>query len=134
VLVNRGHLDQRHGRRSDSWRLPKHRKPKQAVGLQADPALVRSEIGDILADTKPGRLLREEGGVLPVYPFPRDDVRTHLLWSSQNRTSEAHYGLASYRRLEVGGETAGTAVGPTRPPRDSKASGSQARQTSRGRR
>jgi uncharacterized protein (DUF427 family) len=88
--MNCGHLDQRHWRRSGSWRLPKHRKPKQAVGLQAEPALAPSEIGDILADTKSGRLLREEGGVLPVYPLPRDDVRTHPLRSSENRTPEAH--------------------------------------------
>src|SRR5919202_295360 len=74
--------------------------------FEPSPRWVRAEVGDVtVADSKRVLMLWEEGKVLPVYLFPRDDVRTDLLRPSERPMPEAHHGLASYWTLEVDGQT-----------------------------
>src|ERR687886_285472 len=72
--------------------------------FEPSPRWVRAEVGDVtVVDSKRVLLLWEEGKVLPVYLFPREDVRTDLLRPSESPMLEAHHGLASYWTLEVDG-------------------------------
>ncbi len=61
--------------------------------------------------------------MLPVYLFPREDVRTDLLCSSENPLPEAQHGLASYFTLEIDGRVAENAAWTYRPPHRPRASG-----------
>ena len=73
--------------------------------FEPTPRWVRARIGDVtVADSKRVLLLWEEGKVLPVYLFPRDDVRVDLLRPSERPIPETHRGLASYWTLEVNGQ------------------------------
>jgi uncharacterized protein (DUF427 family) len=75
--------------------------------FEESPRWVRAEAGGVtVADSKKPLLLWEVGKVLPVYLFPRDDVRADLLRPSENPIPEAHHGLASYFTLEVDGRVA----------------------------
>jgi uncharacterized protein (DUF427 family) len=72
--------------------------------FESSPRWVRARIGDVtVVDSKQVLLLWEEGETLPVYLFPREDVRTDLLRPSENPLPEAYHGLASYFTLEVDG-------------------------------
>ena len=72
--------------------------------FEPSPRWVRARIGNVMiADSKRVFLLWEEGKVLPVYLFPRDDVRTDFLRPSERPLPEAHHGLASYWTLKVDG-------------------------------
>ena len=73
--------------------------------FEPSPRWVRAEVGDItVVNSKRVLLIWEEGKVLPVYLFPRDDVRADLLKPSERPLPEAHHGLASYWTLEVNGQ------------------------------
>lgn len=79
--------------------------------FEESPRWVRARVGDAtVADSQRVLLLWEEEKVLPVYLFPREDVRTDLLRPSENPIPEAHHGLASYFTLEVDGRVAENAA------------------------
>ncbi len=79
--------------------------------FEPSPRWVRAEMGSVvIADSKRVLLLWEKDKVIPVYLFPREDVRTDLLQPSENPLPEAHHGLASYWTLQVNGRTAENAA------------------------
>ena len=61
--------------------------------------------GETIADSKHAKLVRE-AEVLPVYYFPREDVRSELLSPSRRRTSCPYKGEASYWSIAHGGKQA----------------------------
>jgi len=65
--------------------------------------------GETIADSKHVMLLRE-AKCLPVYYFPRDDVRTDLMAATHHRTSCPYKGEASYWVVRVGNRVAENAV------------------------
>lgn len=72
--------------------------------FEPSPRWIRGRIGDTnIVDSKKALLLWEDGKVLPVYIFPREDVRMDLLRPSDRPLSDAHHGLASYWTLEIDG-------------------------------
>ena len=69
-------------------------------------------IGNIpVADSKRGLLLREEGKVLPVYLFLRDDVHTDPSHPSENPLPEAHHTVVGGFSNVQGGDS-GSEQGP----------------------
>jgi uncharacterized protein (DUF427 family) len=81
--------------------------PRIRIGplvLEPTPRWIRAEVGDVtMVDSKRVLLLWQEGKVLPVYFFPRADVRTDLLRPSEHPLPEDHHEFASYWRLELDG-------------------------------
>lgn len=65
--------------------------------------------GEMLADSRAVRLLRESGRA-PVYYFPREDVRRDLLVSTGHVTRCPHKGKASYWTIKAGGRLCENAV------------------------
>jgi uncharacterized protein (DUF427 family) len=59
--------------------------------------------GETIADSKHAKLVRE-AEVLPVYYFPREDVRSELLSPSERRTNCPYKGEASYWSIAQGGK------------------------------
>ncbi len=57
----------------------------------------------MVADSKRVLLLWQKGKVLPVYFFPREDVRVDLLRPSKHPLPEDYHELASYWALELDG-------------------------------
>lgn len=79
--------------------------------FEPTPGWVRARVGDaMIADSKRVFLLWEASKVLPVYLFPKVDVRADLLRPSENPIPEAHHGLASYWTLEVDGRVSENAA------------------------
>lgn len=76
--------------------------PKHRIFVEDSPKRVRVEVaGETLADTQRAKLLHETG-LLPVYYFPRADVRFELL-SPSARTSRCPYkGIARYWDVVTG--------------------------------
>jgi uncharacterized protein (DUF427 family) len=74
------------------------------------PRRVRGRLGhDVIVDST-RTLLQLEQRHLPVWYFPRDDVRTQLLQPSSKRTTCPHKGTASYWNIVVDGRTVPNAV------------------------
>jgi uncharacterized protein (DUF427 family) len=65
--------------------------------------------GETIVDSQNAKLLHETGH-LPVYYFPREDVRQDLLEPTETRTTCPHKGDASYWSLTVGRRTAPDAI------------------------
>ena len=87
---------------------------KQEVPYWAEfipsPRWVRAKIGtEIIADSKRVMLLRETGN-LPTYYFPKEDVRTDLLQSSNKSVQDVRKGIAKYWTVKVGDRVAENAV------------------------
>jgi uncharacterized protein (DUF427 family) len=82
--------------------------PQMKIGplvLESSPRWIRAKIADVtVADSKRVLLLWQEGKVLPVYFFPRDDVRTDLLRPSEYPLPEDYHELASYWALDLDGQ------------------------------
>src|SRR5919202_438615 len=57
--------------------------------------------GEAIADSKRAKLLHESGH-LPVYYFPKEDIRMYLLQESEYTTSCPFKGEASYWSVRVG--------------------------------
>lgn len=76
--------------------------PAHRIFVEDSPKRVRVEVaGETLADTERAKLLHETG-LLPVYYFPRADVRFELL-SPSARTSRCPYkGIARYWDVVTG--------------------------------
>lgn len=74
------------------------------------PRRVRVELaGAVVADSRRVKLLHETG-LLPVYYFPEDDVRSALLRPSERRTRCPFKGEARYYAVAVGDHVAENAV------------------------
>jgi len=72
--------------------------------LYLEPSLrrIRGHAGDeIVVDSRHARLLYEHGR-LPIYMFPRDEVRTELLEPSERSTESANKGPARWWDLRLG--------------------------------
>ena len=65
--------------------------------------------GETIADSKRVKLLHETGH-LPVYYFPKEDIRTDLLEESDHTTHCPFKGDASYFSVKVGDRVAENAV------------------------
>ncbi|HVW17887.1 MAG TPA: DUF427 domain-containing protein [Solirubrobacteraceae bacterium] len=86
------------------------RAPEHRLLLHGFPRRVRALFaGEVVLDTRRGRLLRETGR-LPVLYVPEDDVRADLLDAGDRRTRCPFKGVASYWSLLVGERRAENAV------------------------
>jgi uncharacterized protein (DUF427 family) len=65
--------------------------------------------GESVADSKRAKLLHETG-LLPIYDFPQEDVRSELLEESDHTTHCPFKGDASYWSVKVGERVAENAV------------------------
>jgi uncharacterized protein (DUF427 family) len=70
--------------------------------LEPSPRRIRGHLGDeIVVDSRQARLLYEHGR-LPIYMFPREEVRTDLLEPGEESSESANKGLARWWDLTVG--------------------------------
>lgn len=80
------------------------------ITLENSPKRVRVMFnGKTVADTL-GALLMLETGRMPVYYFPKEDVRTELLEGTAHRTHCPHKGDASYWSVRAGDRVAENAL------------------------
>jgi uncharacterized protein (DUF427 family) len=80
------------------------------IHIEPSPRRVRVDFGgQTIADSKRALLLRERK-CLPVYYFPREDVRTDLLNGTAHRTHCPYKGDASYWTVKVGARVAENAA------------------------
>jgi uncharacterized protein (DUF427 family) len=78
--------------------------------LEESPKRVRGMFGgEVVADSRHTKLLHE-AGLLPVYYFPMEDVRTDLLEESDHTTHCPFKGDASYWSVKAGDRVAENAV------------------------
>ncbi|MGH7769751.1 MAG: DUF427 domain-containing protein [Candidatus Binatia bacterium] len=76
------------------------------IHIEESPRRVRVAFGgETIADSKHALLLRERK-CLPVYYFPKPDVRTDLLQPTSHRTRCPHKGAASYWSIKAGAKAA----------------------------
>ena len=81
-----------------------------ALYLEESPKRVRVVFGgETVADSRRAKLLHE-AGLLPVYYFPQEDVRSELLEESDHTTHCPFKGDASYWSVRVGDRVAENAV------------------------
>jgi uncharacterized protein (DUF427 family) len=72
--------------------------------LEPSPRRIRGVAGvETVIDSRSVRMLHEHGR-LPIYLFPRDEVRTDLLEPSDTRTSSENKGEARWWHLNIGTE------------------------------
>src|SRR4051794_2307191 len=72
--------------------------------LEPSPRRIRGVTGgETVVDSRSARMLHEHGS-LPIYIFPREEVRTDLLDPSATRTSSGNKGEARWWHLRVGSE------------------------------
>jgi uncharacterized protein (DUF427 family) len=72
--------------------------------LEPSPRRIRGIAGGAtVIDSRAARMLHEHGR-LPIYLFPREEVRTDLLEASETRTSSENKGEARWSHLRLGGE------------------------------
>jgi uncharacterized protein (DUF427 family) len=91
-------------------RVPIHGDPGPWVHVSESPRHVRVFFGDeAIADSKRVKLVRESD-TLPVYYFPKEDVRTDLFVPSAYRTECPLKGEASYWSVRSGGKSAENAA------------------------
>jgi uncharacterized protein (DUF427 family) len=85
-------------------------RTKGVIYWEPSPRRVRGELGgEVVVDSRAVMLLHETGH-LPVWYFPRDDVRAELLEPSEKRTRCPWKGEASYWSIRVGDRVAPDAV------------------------
>jgi uncharacterized protein (DUF427 family) len=85
-------------------------RPDFEITFEPSPTRVRVAVGDaVIADTVRVRLLRESGH-MPVYYFPREDVRLDLLSRTDHSTHCPFKGDASYWSVTVAGQKRENAV------------------------
>jgi uncharacterized protein (DUF427 family) len=72
--------------------------------LEPVPRRIRGISGEVtVIDSRAGRMLHEHGR-LPIYLFPRDEVRMDLLEPSEKRTNSENKGEARWWHLRLNGE------------------------------
>jgi uncharacterized protein (DUF427 family) len=87
-------------------RVPVASDPEHWLHVSDSPRQVRVFFGgETIADSKHAKLVRESN-VLPIYYFPRRDVRADLLAATGRKTQCPYNGEASYWTIEVGGRRA----------------------------
>jgi uncharacterized protein (DUF427 family) len=78
--------------------------PGRALYLEPTPKRIRVEVGgEVIADSRRAMLLHE-GGQMPIYYFPPEDVRDDVLEASDRHTHCPKKGDASYYTIKAGGE------------------------------
>lgn len=78
--------------------------PGRALYLDPTPKRIRVEVGgEVIADSRRAFLLHE-GGHMPIYYFPPQDVRSDVLAPSDHHTHCPKKGDASYHTIRAGGE------------------------------
>src|SRR6185369_10060361 len=88
----------------------RERQPGHVVKVEPSPRWVRVVFnGETIADSKRVKLVMETG-VLPVYYFPKEDVRWDLLEATDRQTHCPYKGDASYWTIRVGDRVAENAV------------------------
>ena len=91
-------------------RVPVHGDPGHWIHTSQSPRQVRVVFGgETIAESKRVQLLREDG-VLPVYYFPRQDVRMNLLLPTEHKSSCPYKGEASYWTARSGARVAENAA------------------------
>jgi uncharacterized protein (DUF427 family) len=91
-------------------RVPVHGDPGHWIHISDSPRNVRVIFGgETVADSKRMKLLREDG-ILPVYYFPQEDVRTDLMVPSDHKTHCPYKGAASYWSLKTRDKAADNAA------------------------
>lgn len=84
--------------------------PQHRIWFEPSPRRVRGVFGgEAVVDSRGAHLLHETGH-LPVYYFPREDVRSDLLQASDTTSWCPFKGEASYWTLRAGGREAADAV------------------------
>lgn len=78
--------------------------------FEPSPKRVRALLGGETVADSPRVMLLRERGLVPVYYFPKDDVRPDVLVRTDHRTRCPYKGSASYWTVSAGGETAENAV------------------------
>jgi uncharacterized protein (DUF427 family) len=83
---------------------------KGLIYFEDSPRRIRARLGgETVVDSRRAKLLHEHGH-LPIYYFPREDVRMDLLSPSDKRTHCPYKGDASYWSVQAGGKAAENAV------------------------
>jgi uncharacterized protein (DUF427 family) len=91
-------------------RVPIHGDPGHWIHVSESPRHVRVMFGgQTIADSKHAKLVREVGE-LPIYYFPKQDVRTDLFTPSGYRTECPVKGEAAYWSIQAGGRRAENAA------------------------
>jgi uncharacterized protein (DUF427 family) len=84
--------------------------PEYKITFERSPRRVRTQFnGETIADSSAAHLLFETRH-LPIYYFPRADVRMDLLSASEHHTYCPYKGTASYWSIAVGGRSCENAV------------------------
>lgn len=90
-----------------NFELPRR---KGLIYFEDSPRRIRARLGgETVVDSRHAKLLHEHG-LLPVYYFPADEVRTDLLAATAKRTTCPWKGEASYWSVHAGGKVAEDAV------------------------
>ncbi|MEK4510740.1 DUF427 domain-containing protein [Paenibacillus anaericanus] len=84
------------------WNLRDHYSEDWQIRAERSPKWIRVKLGDVyIADSK--RVLSiTETGKLPVYYFPKEDVRSDLFEVSDYRKEDSNKGEATYWSIRVG--------------------------------
>jgi uncharacterized protein (DUF427 family) len=91
-------------------RVPVHGDSGHWVHVSESPRHVRVILGgEVIADSQRAKLVRE-AEVLPVYYFPRQDVRTELFTATVRKTQCPYKGDASYWSIDANGKRAENAT------------------------
>ena len=81
-------------------------RTKGLIYFEDSPRRIRARLGDeTVVDSRHAKLLHEQR-LLPIYYFPREEVRMHLLVPSETRTHCPYKGEASYWSVHAGGQVA----------------------------
>jgi uncharacterized protein (DUF427 family) len=106
LTVGTGPFGQRPGGEFN-FELPRR---KGLIYFEDSPRRIRARLGgETVVDSRRAKMLHEHGH-LPVYYFPRDEVRMDLLEPSAKRTHCPFKGDASYWSVRAGGKLARDAV------------------------
>lgn len=79
--------------------------PGRALYLEPTPKRIRVEVGGVTIVDSRHAFLLHEGGLMPTYYFPPEDVRADVLEPSDRHTHCPKKGDASYYTINAGGET-----------------------------
>jgi uncharacterized protein (DUF427 family) len=92
-------------------------KPNAYIVFEESPRRVRAFLGGAAVADSRRMMLLHESGRLPVYYFPREDVRTELFEDSERTTVDDRKGAASYWHVRANGKLAeNAALAYERPP------------------